>query len=297
MRRVNVPERFLNALPWRAGEHWDVVVVGLPFAGGSLSGSRSSLGPGMLRSVSRIISPRPLAEKAEGWWDYRGQHLLCEGLRIGDAGDLTVDPLHAAADLERLPDVLAALRATCSLLVVLGGDDSLSYWIHRGFEGVLVHVDAHEDGHPVREGAGPHHADFISHLERHSAPYIVQYGMRGMVQGRPQLPGERRTIAVDLRQLDALLVAAPTTDCAVSLDVDVLEPELMRSVTAPVPDGMTTEAVLEAVRAVATSGRRVRQFSVMEFAPHPDSGRADAMRLIHLVLRSLDMWHGGDDRG
>lgn len=290
MRRVNSADSFLGGEQWHMDGSWDVVVVGLPYTGGSLSGGRANLGPGMLRSVSRIISPRPLSGGAPGWYDYTAGQLLCQGLTFADAGDLRLDALNTRQDLDRVPEILARLRETCRLLVVIGGDDSLTYWVHQNFAGVLVHLDAHEDAQPPRCPSGPTHADFVRHLELLPELRIVQYGLRGLVQGQPESPGESRSIAQDPAELKSLVAGSGSAACAVSLDVDVIEPELMRSTTAPMPDGLTIEQVTTAFRAVTTAGVPVRQFSVMEFAPHETSGRLDAMRMVHLVIRACHEW-------
>ncbi|MGW4650577.1 arginase family protein [Kitasatospora sp. NPDC004289] len=292
MRRVSATEGFLGAEPWRANGHWDVVVVGLPYSGSSAAG-RADLGPGMLRSVSRAVSPGPLRGPVPGWWDRAEQELLCAGLTFADAGDLRMDPLNAGQDLDLVPEVLERLRGTCRLLVVLGGDDSLGYWVHEGFAGVLVHLDAEQDDQEPRCPSGPTRSDFVRHLERLEELRIVQYGQRGLVQGRPEGPGDRRDLARDVAELKSLVAGSGAAACAVLLDVSVLDPGVVRSVAAPLPDGLTTDQLGGTLRAVGSAGVPVRQLTVTEFAPEGAegaAGRLDAMRLVQLVVRACHDW-------
>jgi arginase family enzyme len=81
----------------------------------------------------------------------------------------------------------------------------------------------------------------------------------------------------------------PVDVATLALDVDVLDPSLLRSVAAPVPDGWCTDDVLGVVRALRRSGKRVARLSVAEFSPTPgDDADIDAMRLVHLLLRAID---------
>ncbi|MFJ8040011.1 arginase family protein [Kitasatospora sp. NPDC096147] len=292
MRRVSAAEGFLGAEAWRANGRWDVVVVGLPYSGSSAAG-RADLGPGMVRSVSRTLGQGPLAGPAKGWYDRAEQELLCAGLTFADAGDLRMDPLNAGQDLDLVPEVLERLRGTCRLLVVLGGDDSLGYWVHEGFTGVLVHLDADEDAQQPRCPSGPTRTDFIRHLERAEGLRIVQYGQRGLVQGPPEPPGDNRDVARDVAELKSLVAGSGAAACAVSLDVSVFDPGVVRSVATPLPDGLTAEQLGGALRAVGSAGVPVRQLAVTEFAPDGAEGavgRLDAMRLVQLVIRACHDW-------
>ncbi|MEZ0067515.1 arginase family enzyme [Streptacidiphilus sp. MAP12-20] len=77
-------------------------------------------------------------------------------------------------------------------------------------------------------------------------------------------------------------------DTALSVDIDVLDPHIMRSVTNPLPDGLGPGELQAVIEAAAAHGRRVRQFMLTEFAPAESAGVADAATAAHLLMRSID---------
>src|SRR4029079_19472079 len=89
-------------------------------------------GPPFLRRMSCLFplrrgdGGRPL-----GWFDYTDQTKLLEGVRMADAGNVPCQRVRGPAQLDVLPDVYRALRETTRLLVILGGDHSVSYWLAK----------------------------------------------------------------------------------------------------------------------------------------------------------------------
>jgi arginase family enzyme len=284
---VEPAHRFLGGSPWSAAEKWDVVVVGVPHDAGSLASSNAKKGPSHIRRVSAVMSPAG-HRRADGWYDFAADRSILAGLRLADFGDLALDPLALGPDLALLPRMFGELRDTCELLLVLGGDDSLAYWAcrHSGAD-VLVHLDAHEDATALA-GPYPRHNNFVSYLERDEPDLaILQFGQRDLVPGAPGTPGPGRRRCRSPEELRRELAARDGARIALSLDIDVLDPRLMPSVTNPVPGGLHPGDVLAVAETAAASGGRVRQLTLTEFAPAEPTALVDAVTVTHLLMRAV----------
>jgi agmatinase len=159
-----------------------IAVMGVPFDEGSpfLAGSR--MGPRALREQSlRFVSGNG------GFYnpDTRRQYLdheIRNGL-IVDAGDADILPTNIERTFENVTEMARTLCERASLVVVLGGDHSITYPVVRAFEQPLhvVHFDAHSDYAPF-----VHDLRFTNgHAFRHISPMehvesLTQVGIRSL---------------------------------------------------------------------------------------------------------------------
>jgi arginase family enzyme len=226
--------------------------------------------------------------REHGWFDFVAGRSIMANLRLADFGDLILDPMSLGTDLEKIPDVVQELRDSCELLVVLGGDDSLAYWCCRKSNAdLLLHVDAHEDATGVA-GPYPRHGNFVSYLERDEPGLeIFQFGQRDLVPGPPRALGPHRRRCPSAGALRKELASRAPAEIALSIDIDVLDPRLMPSVTNPVPNGLRPEELIAVVEMAAAAGR-VRQLALTEFAPVDATALLDAVTVTHLLMRSVD---------
>lgn len=287
MRRRAPTYTFGLAPAWSPSENYDVVVVGVPDATTGLGAMRPDRGPKVLRQVSVAIS-RGRSERESGWYDYVDGRRICSGLRWADAGDIELDPHAVGVERAKLPEVFDQLQSSCRLLVVLLGDDGLTFYAYCSWRGALLHVDAHEDALGA-EGESPHHANFITYLDRCEYLQIGQYGLRGLVTRTPRSePRRRHLMTVE----DAAEWASQNSEVplGIALDVDVLDPALMSSVGSPVPDGANAAEIVDLFDSVASIHHNVRRLTIAEFAPSLEGfgSQVDAMLLVHLILRSVD---------
>lgn len=287
--RVRQPaHRFLGGEPWSAAVRHQVVVVGIPNDAGSVAPSAAKNGPGQLRRVTAAMSP-PGHRREEGWYDFATGRSLLAGVRLADFGDLVLDPMSLREDLHAVPDVLGELRASCDLLVVLGGDDSLAYWAcRRSGADLLVHLDAHEDASGLA-GQEPRHGNFVSFLERDEpALDILQFGQRDLVPGLPRTPGPRRRLCRSVDVLREEIEARPPEEIALSIDIDVLDPRVMPSVTNPIPNGLRPEELVAVAETVASGAGRVRQLTLTEFAPVDATAMLDSVIVARVLMGAID---------
>lgn len=274
---------FCGVEDWHPDGSYDVVVVGIPSSVGSLAGSRAGEGPALVRRVSSVLAHR--SPGRSGWFDLESDRTLCGDLRIADAGDVAPD----AGDEDRpSPTVTARLervRRTCRLLVVLSGDDSWTYEVMATQRGRLLHLDAHEDRNPHQTGA-LNHANVIARLlDDQPALHVGQWGRRGLSPEPPPGGGTRVTTLRSEAAASVFAASAEGTELHVALDVDVVDPREMTSVTCPLPGGAT----LAAVEALCRAAVGLRTLSVSEFAPRGDPrSLVEAYALVQLILRVVD---------
>jgi len=285
---------FCGAEAWQPDARFDVTVVGVPSDLGMYGSGPSAAGaPAVLRSASRLFPiVREGGEAGIGWYDYTTGRSILEARRIADAGDFVLDRHRPLQTLEHLPEELRRLRENTRLLVVLGGDHSLSYWTTRGLDegSVLLFLDAHEDATEALAEL-PHCGNVISFLEREShLAGILQYGLRGLVPNRRNAPSRTRHVCRGLKEWQRRIRQLRRHRMGLSIDVDVLEPALMGSVASPSPGGMTPAELARTVESAVEMGAHIDMLEVMEFAP--GSGREvhlNAMALVQIILRLADI--------
>lgn len=274
-------QTFCGVEGWDPAGRYDVVVVGIPSSAGSLAGSRACDGPALVRRVSAVLAHR--SPGTSGWFDLERDRTLCRGLRIADAGDVGPD----AGDEDRPNATLAArlerIRRTCRLLVVLSGDDSWTYEVMATQRGRLLHLDAHEDRNPYQTGA-LNHANVIGRLLDDQRSLLVgQWGRRGLSPEPPRDCG--RHLALRSEAAASAFAAEEGTELHIALDVDVVDPREMSSVTCPLPGGPT----LASVEALCRSAAGLQTLSLSEFAPRGDPrSLVEAYALVQLLLRVVD---------
>ncbi len=209
------------------------------------------------------------------------------GAAPGDAAAARVDDI--GADLDRwVHEQTADWHRRERIVGLVGGDHSASLGaIEAAAEAHddlgILHIDAHADLRVAYEGFARSHASVMHNvLERvPGVSKIVQVGIRDLSAA------EARRIAEDprlhtvfdhtLRNAGgqaweaqcASLVAALPQAVYVSFDIDGLDPALCPNTGTPVPGGLDFGQAMTLLRVLATSGRRVVGFDLVEVAPPP----------------------------
>lgn len=223
-------------------------------------------------------------------------------------------------DLERsLANIEAAAEATFAdpeaVPVFLGGEHSITPPIIRGLSGTLdpgerlgvIFFDAHGDLRDSYEGTPHSHACAARRVRELALGPVQQIGLRSYSREEVLYARERgitlyppctpATIGVDLA---ALLVGAD--QWYVSIDLDALDPSECPAVGTPEPGGLRYRELLGWIDAVCRTVR-VRGFDVVELAPRPELGYADAigarvmLKCINYHLRASSIERVGGQFG
>ena len=274
---------------WSPDERYDVVFVGVPSDLGGLGHRSPATAPSFLRTTSQLF---PLvhdgAGNAKGWFDYSTRTDLLRGVTMADAGDFPVSRASGLRALEPLASVYETLRESASLVVVIGGDHSISHFLAPALhdEG-LVWMDAHEDASP-KDGPYPHCANVVSYLdELDNVRAIAQYGLRGIVPADRPPVGPRRRLCGSAEEVVETLRSAAVRSAAVSIDVDVFDPSVMPAVGSAMPEGLRSHDVLRVLRSLRQANIAVPFLELAEFAPLSETDVTSALFLVNFLLRAI----------
>jgi agmatinase len=274
-----------------------IAVMGVPFDEGSpfLAGSRH--GPRAIREHSlRFVSG------AGGYYnpETRKQYLdyeLKNGL-IVDAGDADIRPTNVEKTFDLITSMARALINRSSLLVVLGGDHSITYPVVRAFDEPIhvVHFDAHTDYAPFI-----HDLRFTNmHPFRHISPMphvqsLIQVGIRSLRHSPDMIEdsiadGNRVVTMKEFRSLSPAGIAKlvpPGASCYVSIDIDALDLSLVPGCVSAEPDGMTYAELRDSLYALGER-TNVIGFDLVEVNPPLDVGTGITSYLgAHTVVEFL----------
>lgn len=297
--RVPTPEdpRFLDLFVDRPADA-DLLLAGIPYDGAVIGRKGCKDGPTAIREAFRYLG---------GWDADRGVSL--KGLHIHDLGD--VQPVEGDT-LATHQAVLADLTKGMTKrqpLVVLGGDNSLSYatfralhQVHGGKWGVVV-IDAHYDLRPYegQPSSGTPYRRILTEVvgKPVTGPNLVEIGIRPYANA-PSLAtyakenGVRvipmtavRARGIDEVAEDALHLAGDGVDhLFLSVDIDGLDQSIAPGCSAPGAGGLTFEEARVLVEAVAAD-KRCRGMDVVEVAPNLDptgnTARVAAQLVAHFA--------------
>jgi arginase family enzyme len=283
---------FCGVPAWGEGDRARIVIAGVPTDVGGFTHSRSQRSaPAVLRRASSLF-PLRLDDAAQplGWYDYTQLRAILPAVSIADAGDFSIDKHHASVSLASVSTQLQVLADSSELLLILGGDHSITHWTIDALSGDvdLLFIDAHEDATGL-DGDLPHCGNVVNYLEQKAhVKTITQFGLRGLVPNNRIAPGVNRQICASPASLIASL-GASELDLFISIDVDVFDPTMFRSVAAPSPLGMHPDDLLDTLRAVSALGRRVRVLELVEFAPGAADDPMVGMAIVQFILRAMDI--------
>lgn len=297
--RTPTPEdpRFLDLFVPHAAEA-DLLLLGIPYDGAVIGRKGCKDGPTAIREAFRYL----------GAWDPSLRRSL-KGLRVHDFGDVPVqgnDTLHVHRQAE---GHVALALASRKPLVVLGGDNSLSYATFRALHqtyggrwGVVV-LDAHYDLRPY-EGqptSGTPYRRILTEVpgEPVKGRNLVEVGIRPYANS-PSLAefAQQQGVVVlamaDVRRRGMADVAREAVATAgdgvdhlfLSVDIDGLDQSIAPGCSAPGAGGLTFEEASALVEAVAADPR-CRGMDLVEVAPNLDptgnTARVAAQLVAHFA--------------
>lgn len=262
---------FIRAADWlaRAPEQPGLVVLGVPFSGGSISRARCDLTPGAIRRV---------LERFSVWSSDRAISL--EPLAAFDAGDLDPDD-----DVEktqgRIAEAVSFLHLeTGAPIVLLGGDNSITAGGARGVEADgLLTFDAHHDCRDPAYGAT--NGSVVRQLIEGGLNNVVQIGIHGFANAEAHarwaldhkihvVSADRvRGGGVDKVVSGGLRFLGRARRIWVDFDMDVLEHASAPGAPAAMPGGLFTHELEEAAFLLGKD-RRVAGIDITEVDPERD---------------------------
>jgi len=286
------PERFLG-LPDALSDlaHSKVVMLPLP-----LEQTTSYIG-GTKRGPAALIEASQQVE----WYDFEfdGDSVLNYGIHTLPTLHPTLESPQAA--FEAIREAITVLLSTIGdkLLFTLGGEHSLTPAIVSAVAAqhpdlIMVQIDAHSDLRDSYEGTRYSHAC----TARRTLDYapVIQFGIRSA--SAEEIAFARTTDRVQINRadlmyadtaksyLDRARLAVAGRPVYLTIDVDGLDPSLIRATGTPEPGGLGWYDCLALIRTVADSGRIVA-VDCVELSPDA-SEQASAFTAAKLVYKTIN---------
>lgn len=193
-----------------------------------------------------------------------------------------VEPLLSSPQdmIDRVCKVVKSLIQKEKLVVLLGGEHSLSLGAVRAFKDVfpelsVLQLDAHADLRDEYLGTKYGQACIMRRIFE-LCP-ISQVGVRSLSWKEKQFLTQRKLRPFYMSDLTSgtasldQIVDSLSEDVYVTIDVDVLDPSIMPAVGTPEPDGMSWRQILDIMESV-TLRKHVVGFDLMEFCPGEGPG-------------------------
>lgn len=276
----------------------DVVVLGIPWDGGTGLRGGARHGPRAIREASQRF---PLWSDGQptGYWDVTTGQQRLTGLRLVDLGDVEIVRASQEQTVAAITAAARQARRSGGLLLTLGGDHSISFPLVRAFDDYanlgIVQLDAHLD-----------FADRVQDIALNSStplrriselPFVgpmAVLGLRGLrtdphAYTAAQTRGNTLLTRAALRGRDpATIVAAlpPMEQVYITIDIDVLDPTLAPGVSAPELDGLDY-AELHSLLAALARRSRVVGIDLVEVSPPNDPIGLTALAAAQTAIELL----------
>jgi agmatinase len=276
----------------------DVVVLGVPWDGGTGLRGGARHGPRAIREAS-LRCPLWANQQPTGYWDVASEQQKLAGVRVIDCGDVAVVRASQERTVAAIEAAARQARASGAVLVTLGGDHSIAYPLVRAFDDCaglgVIQLDAHLDFAEHVQGVA---ISSSSPLRRISElPFVgpmAAIGLRGLrtdpaafaaARGR----GNALISRAALREAGpaAIVGALPAMEqIYLTLDIDVLDPTLAPGASAPELDGLRYDELRELLWAIARHGRIVGM-DVVEVSPPLDPAGTTALAAAQALVEAL----------
>ncbi len=188
-------------------------------------------------------------------------HFSDESCVLSDLGNVIKWPEDGLSTAgKRVEHLIRRVLGASALPIVLGGDHSMTYFSLKalseiGYDFALLQLDAHADFAVLGDSVPLNHANVISYcMNLKSLKHLTQVGLRGdaninraaHIAGRSITVNEFRKCSVDV-----LIGELPQLPVYLTVDMDVLDPEVAPEVTTPLANGLTKQELVDLVSTVA----------------------------------------------
>ncbi|MHA1654175.1 MAG: arginase family protein [Candidatus Thorarchaeota archaeon] len=294
---LRLPDRFFGIPEPEDQVDPDVGVLGVPYDLTSSYAPGCRFGPDAIRRATTAVrshSQPPVAGESR----YVRRPLLTESLTLEDIGDLEVDLRLPEAAMYDISDAVYRLAPHESHLLFLGGDHFITYpllkGLTRGRPGVygLVWFDAHADFYADYGGYKLSHATSLRRIVTDgivSRNNVIAHDLRAALHDQvEELFEEKEPVVRDLDSFrESVQELAQRVDYIyVTVDLDVLRPEVVPGVSHPESGGLTPEELFKFLRACFETGS-VRYADVVELNPLVDHSGLAAITARDIVKEIL----------
>ena len=284
---LRLQRNFFGILPPFKGGEPDVGVLGVPYDVTSSYQGGSRFGPDAIRAAtdSERSHSYPLSI-GHPFFIYHKS--LSKRISLEDIGDLEVGTQHPESASVHILEAAKKLSSRKSNLVFLGGDHFITYPLVKGLvKGTvekfgLVYLDAHADFYPDMGGQSLSHATTLRRIvddKLVDIENVVAHDLRmALPQQRVELAGEEEVpLYNEASFAEAVQKMANRVDkIYLSIDLDLLSPEIAPGVSHPESGGLTMIEMVKFVRACFLT-RKVQHVDIVEMNPTLDRSNLTAI--------------------
>jgi len=267
----------------------DIALIGIPYDGGATYRSGPRFGPRHVRDQSAIIRP----------WNPVLNVNPFEKKRIGDFGDLSINPLSIEDTFQRISSQLDDVLKAGARTVCVGGDHSILLPIlrsvHKRFGPVgLIQFDAHNDTWGGYFGSPHSHGTPVRRAVEEGlivGKDVLQIGLRGQVYEKEDFDFGRKhgfkVVTSEEFHRDGVslmkrhLKKLGRRPVYVTLDIDVVDPAFAPGTGTPQVGGFSSAQILELVRSLR--GLNIVGCDVVEVSPPYDTGEITSLLAANLL--------------
>jgi len=265
----------------------DVAVVGIPFDLATTNRSGARMGPRALRSISSNLA----WETAVNGWGFDP----FERIAVVDYGDFAFDPGRPDRVPEELHAQAAAVLATDTTILALGGDHFVTYPLLKACAEKhgplsLVHFDAHSDTWEDEDGRIDHGTMFY-HAAKQGLVDPARSIQLGMRTHNPDTHGYHvydadwvhdNTPETVVERIRSVVGSNPSY---LTFDIDCLDPSCAPGTGTPVVGGLSARQALRILRGLG--GLNLVGMDLVEVAPAYDVSEITALAGATLALNML----------
>ncbi len=280
---------------WTGEEGPALGLVGIPFDSAVLGRKGAKGGPKKIRDSVRYF-------KAYDW----EQDFWFGDQRIYDFGDIILEGESVADAHEEISSVIAKIVSRGFTTITLGGDHSLAYPIIKGIKEAMhpkkigvINIDAHLDVREVIDGRISSGTPFRRLLDNEiiNGENFVEIGIRKFANAkkyRQYVEDKGGTIHTidDIRSkgLDFVIndtitrITAGTDLTYISIDMDGLDQIYAPGVSAPTPDGLTPNQIMNVIQKV-TQETNIAGMDIVELNPIYDTADTTAINAANFLVQ------------
>lgn len=288
---------FMRRPATRSYDGVDVVVVGIPFDGGTSYRSGTRMGPRKIREASVML------------WGYNTIQKVAplDVLQVVDYGDVNVVPVNIDATMEVVTAEVSDILAAGPMVISLGGDHSLTFPLLRAHAAkygplAVVHFDSHPDTWESEFGGQmcSHGTPFRRAIEEGliDTQAYIQVGIRGSTSGPNDLEDARQLGArvMPIEEVFERGISAVSQyihqmmgnrRVYVSLDIDAVDPAYAPGTGTPEVGGLTSFQMMQLVRGLR--GLNIVGFDLVEVNPTYDHSDITSILAANLAFEFLSL--------
>ncbi len=274
-------------------EKGKIGVMGVPFDEGCAYIAGQRFCASAIRDQSLRMSPLGIYDKDED------RCFLADSIQNGeivDYGDVCIIPTDVEGSLNRTTEMAKKIIDKNKLLVVLGGDHTVSFPLVRAFSEKnigVIYFDAHFDDLPIEENFKYTNGHPVSHiLEMENVKQLVHIGGRTLrdMPYNTKLSDKCTLVSVEEYNdgggelLDKLL--DKDMEYYVSIDIDALDISLVPGCVSGEPGGLLFKDLQNALKHIGRN-YKVVGFDMVEVAPTLDTGTQGTAYMAMLLVASF----------